>query len=114
TPAMHRQNATLRRHALGAFPGLLRAMTLDPALAKFLSLTTSRAGAPNENYARELMELFTLGSGYTEVDVREAARALTGLRGTTVNGVTTKVAFDPAFHDAGDKAVFGHVGPWSW
>jgi uncharacterized protein (DUF1800 family) len=114
TPLMLGQNETLRRGALGSFPALLRAMTLDPALARFLSLTTSRAGAPNENYARELMELFTLGSGYTEIDIREAARALTGLRGSVTNGLTTSVYFDPAFHDAGLKTIFGQTGDWAW
>jgi uncharacterized protein (DUF1800 family) len=108
------QNETQRRAALGSFPALLRAMTLDPALARALSLTRSRAGAPNENFARELMELFTLGSGFTEIDIREAARALTGLRVTKANGVITGVAFDPAWHDAGQKTIFGQTGAWGW
>ena len=62
------------------FPALLKAVTSDPAMLLFLSLADSDKEAPNENYARELMELFTLGRGYSERDIREAARALTGFR----------------------------------
>src|SRR3712207_3323527 len=75
TPLMLRQNKTLRKHALGNFRTLLKAITRDPAMQLFLSLAGSNKWAPNENYARELMELFTLGTGYTEHDIREAARA---------------------------------------
>ena len=75
------QNRMLRRHALGTLPRRCSAtVTRDPAMQLFLSLADSTKDAPNENYARELMELFTLGTGYTERDVREAARALTGFR----------------------------------
>ncbi|HMI68821.1 MAG TPA: DUF1800 family protein, partial [Solirubrobacteraceae bacterium] len=79
-PLMLAQNRKLRQHALGTFPALLSAVTTDPAMQAFLSLVDSDKSDPNENYARELMELFTLGvtGGYTEHDVREAARALTG------------------------------------
>src|SRR5262245_327160 len=77
--AMHAQNETLRRHALAPFGELLRAMLADPALLLFLDATSNRREHPNENLARELMELFTLGVGhYDEHDVKEAARALTG------------------------------------
>ena len=78
TPLMLAQNRMFRRHALGSFRDLLGDVTRDPAMQLFLSLADSTKDAPNENYARELMELFTLGTGYTERDVREAARALTG------------------------------------
>ena len=82
--------ASCASHALGPFPELLRAVTTDPAMQAFLSLVDSDKRDPNENYARELMELFTLGvtGGYTERDVREAARALTGFKGnwTTTAG----------------------------
>lgn len=70
---MLRQNRALRGQALGPFPRLLEAVTTDWAMLLFLSLADSDKDAPNENYARELMELFTLGDGYTERDVREAA-----------------------------------------
>ena len=77
--AMQRQNETFRRHARGPFGDLLRAMLRDPALLVWLDAPSNRKGKPNENLARELMELFTLGVGhYSEHDVKEAARALTG------------------------------------
>ena len=77
--AMKRQNETFRRHARGPFGDLLRAMLRDPALLVWLDAPSNRKGKPNENLARELMELFTLGVGhYSERDVKEAARALTG------------------------------------
>jgi uncharacterized protein (DUF1800 family) len=76
---IYRQNALLRSHALGNFGELLRAVCRDPALLVYLDNAASRKGQPNENFARELMELFTLGEGnYGERDVREAARAFTG------------------------------------
>jgi uncharacterized protein (DUF1800 family) len=74
------QNALFRRQALGSFEDLLLGVTRDPAMLLFLSGSDNTKWEPNENYARELMELFTLGAGrgYTERDVREHARALTG------------------------------------
>ena len=113
-PLMLRQNELLRAHALGEFPKLLRAITLDPAMQQFLSLAGSHKSAPNENFARELMELFTLGSGYTEDDIREASRALTGFVAVRENGRTTGVRFDAARHDAGVKTIFGKRGTWGW
>jgi uncharacterized protein (DUF1800 family) len=109
---MLRQNETLRAHALGRFDEMLRAMTLDPALQQFLSLAGSHKHAPNENFARELMELFTLGGGYTEDDVREASRALTGYVAVRENGQTTGVRFDASRHDGGTKTIFGKTGAW--
>src|SRR5437868_1948442 len=77
--AMRRQNETLRRLARQPFGELLDAMVRDPALLVWLDAPANRKGHPNENLARELMELFTLGIGrYTESDVKETARALTG------------------------------------
>ena len=76
---MRRQNETFRRHARAPFGELLRAAVREPALLVWLDAQTNHKGKPNENLARELMELFTLGIGhYTEDDVKEAARALTG------------------------------------
>jgi uncharacterized protein (DUF1800 family) len=89
TPLMLRQNALFRRRALGSFPALLGDVMQDPAMGSFLNLIGSHKDEPNENFARELMELFTLGegNGYTETDVREAARALTGyVKGREVGG----------------------------
>lgn len=109
TPKMLAQNRTLRRHALGSFRTLLRDVTRDPAMQLWLSLVDSTRDHPNENYARELMELFTLGAGYGERDVRQASRALTGYRGRwTDRGVT--IRFDPAEHDGGVKHVLGRSG----
>lgn len=115
TPLMLRQNALFRRHALGSFPGLLSDVMQDPAMGLFLNLVGSYKGDPNENFARELMELFTLGegNGYTESDVREAARALTGyVRGKEVGGVLMNTKFEPENHDSGSKRIFGHRGHW--
>ena len=77
------QNELFRRNALGSFDQLAHDVTQDPAMIVWLNLTENARWNPNENYARELMELFTLGAdrgAYTESDVRELARALTGLR----------------------------------
>jgi uncharacterized protein (DUF1800 family) len=80
----------------------------DPALLVYLDAATSRRGAPNENFARELMELFTLGEGqYTESDVKEAARAFTGWSVDPESGV---FVFRPRLHDDGEKTVLGRTG----
>jgi uncharacterized protein (DUF1800 family) len=115
-PLMLAQNRKLRTHALGPFPDLLRAITTDPAMQSFLSLVDSDKRDPNENYARELMELFTLGvtGGYTERDVREAARALTGFKGNWHEGRPLTVSYDPERHDDGTKRLLGHSGRLDW
>jgi uncharacterized protein (DUF1800 family) len=101
--AMKRQNDTFRRHARGPFGELLRAMLSDPALLVWLDGPSNRKGKPNENLARELLELFTLGLGhFSERDVQETARALTG---RTVN--QGLYAFRPDWHDDGAKAILG-------
>ena len=105
---MYRQNATLREHALGNFGDLLHAMARDPAMLVYLDGARSRKGAPNENFARELMELFTLGEGhYGERDVKEAARAFTGW---SLNRETGRFVFRPLLHDYGEKTVIGRTG----
>jgi uncharacterized protein (DUF1800 family) len=114
TPLMLAQNRTLRRHALGGFPALLRAVTSDPAMLLFLSLADSDKEAPNENYARELMELFTLGRGYRERDIREAARALTGFRVDWREDGPPRCFYSGEAHDAGVKRVFGRTGRFDW
>jgi uncharacterized protein (DUF1800 family) len=114
TPLMLAQNRTLRRHALGRFPDLLEAVTRDPAMLMFLSLANSDQEAPNENYARELMELFTLGHGYSERDIRQAARALTGFRADWRDDGNVKISYDREWHDAGAKRVLGKVGHFDW
>jgi uncharacterized protein (DUF1800 family) len=103
---MRQQNELFRRHGRGPFGELLRAVVHDPALLVYLDAPANRMGNPNENLARELMELFTLGIGhYTERDVREAARALTGWR--VKDGAFHEWAPD---HDAGDKTILGRTG----
>jgi uncharacterized protein (DUF1800 family) len=105
---MLQQNQTLRQHALGDFSVLAKAMVVDPALLVWLDGQKNTAKAANENLARELMELFTLGvNQYTEQDVRESARALTGWK---VNRDAMTATFTPKQHDAKDKTVLGHTG----
>ncbi len=105
--AMLAQNRTLRRTGLGSFTAMANAMVTDPALMIYLDAQQNTKAAPNENLARELMELFCLGvgSGYTETDVKEAARALTGWR-VGPAGAT----FDPRRHDDGLKTLLGVTG----
>jgi uncharacterized protein (DUF1800 family) len=103
---MFMQNTLLRRHALGKFPTLLQEISKDPAMLIWLDSNSNVKGRPNENYAREVMELFSLGVGnYTEKDIREAARAFTGWH-TDGRGF----AFDAAAHDDGTKTVLGQTG----
>ena len=109
TRLMVKQYWTLRRYSLGRFRDLARAMARDRAMQLWLSLANSEKGSPNENFARELFELFTLGvnNGYTEKDVREAARALTGF---TFDYDTKRFSFDPDRHDDGVKRILGRTG----
>ena len=108
TRLMYRQNALLRRHALGSYAELLHAASKDPAMLAYLDSATSRRGQPNENFAREVMELFTLGEGnYAERDIKEAARAFTGWSIDRENG---DFMWRPFAHDDGAKTVFGRTG----
>jgi uncharacterized protein (DUF1800 family) len=112
---MHRQNELLRRHALGAFGPLLEEITRDPAMLVWLDGADSKKSQPNENFAREYLELFTLGVGhYTESDVRQAARAFAGwtrLHNRQFLGVD-EFRLDPAEIDDGPKTFLGKTGPW--
>lgn len=104
------QNQTLRTHALGNFATLTKAISRDPAMMIYLDLQQSRREHPNENWARELMELFTLGIGnYTEPDIRESARAFTGYR---VDNEHQQFRYAVNEHDAGPKKFLGASGPW--
>ncbi len=106
--AMHQQNETLRKLAKAPFGEMLTAMLRDPALLHWLDAPANKKGRPNENLARELMELFTLGIGnFTEDDVKQAARALTGW--TVRNGTFHD---EVAAHDAGEKTILGKTGKW--
>ncbi|GAB3243926.1 DUF1800 domain-containing protein [Chitinimonas naiadis] len=105
---MYQQNVLLRREALGNFGRLLHAVAKDPAMLVYLDGVQNRKGQPNENFAREVMELFTLGEGhYSEQDIREAARALTGM---SIDRATGSYQFRPALHDDGGKTILGRQG----
>ena len=119
-----RQVAIFREYGRAPFGELLRRVVQDPALLAYLDAQTNRKEKPNENLARELMELFTLGVGhYTELDVKEAARALSGW---TFDGPWypydslhryrlehESLRFDPHLHDSGNKTILGRRGPWT-
>ena len=139
TRHMLRQNRLLRSYALGNFATLLQEITHDPAMLLWLNGADSTSGEPNENYAREVMELFCLGNDpgledatyglwttanmYTQNDIHEAARALTGWRydwNKAANG-TLAERENPTYystlswaHDAGQKTIFGHTGNYNW
>ena len=105
-PMMFEQNKLIRRHALGKFGPFLQEMSKDPAMLVWLDSNSNVKGKPNENYARELMELFSLGVGnYSEKDIQEAARAFTGWH---TNGERFEFVADQ--HDDGEKTVLGKTG----
>lgn len=102
------QNELFRRHATGSFKSLTHAVLLDPAMMRYLDTQDSQKGKPNENFAREIMELFTLGEGhYTENDIREAARAFTGYRFAPETG--SVIHFKRRW-DETPKTIFGKNG----
>jgi uncharacterized protein (DUF1800 family) len=110
---MYTQNLLFRKMALGNFDDLLKAVSKDPAMMVYLDTENNRKGKPNENYARELMELFTTGIGhYTEGDVRESARAFTGwtLKGGKQLRYTMESAFNAKYFDNGLKIFMGKTG----
>jgi uncharacterized protein (DUF1800 family) len=95
-----------RSNAIGGFDDLLHGIIEDPAMLSYFDNDTNGKSHPNENFARELMELYSLGVGnYTEEDVRDAARALTGYQGET-----GKFVFDEELHDFGEKTILGQTG----
>ncbi len=103
---MLRQNQTFRRRATGNFRDLLIAVAQDPAMLYFLDAGVNVKGAPNENFAREIMELFTMGVGhYAETDIREAARAFTGWNADDLTFVVHAEQ-----HDAAAKSFLGRIG----
>lgn len=107
-PTVYRQNVLFRRHALGNFASLLREIARDPAMLIYLDGAQNRASQPNENFARELLELFTLGEGhYTEADIKAAARAFTGWGIDRESGT---FRFYPTQHDNNDKTFLGRTG----
>lgn len=107
---MTHQNQLYRTQGLGNFLALTQAMSLEPAMLIYLSNASNVKGTPNQNFARELLELFTLGVGnYLEDDVASAARAWTG---HNYNSTTLLYEFRPTKHDTGDKIFFGSSRNW--
>ena len=105
---MYRQNEIFRARGAGNFEALAQAVAKDPAMLVWLDANENRKGRPNENFARELLELFLLGIGnYTEADVQEGARAFTGWQYRRQTGA---FALAPAQHDSGAKTLFGQTG----
>ncbi len=114
---MLQQNELFRQIGLGSFKGLAMRVTINPAMLVYLNGLNSIKGSPNENYAREMMELFTLGvgNGYTERDVREQARALSGWTADYRNGAGwVHFHFKRENHDDAMKVVFDKAGPYNW
>ncbi len=106
---LYRQNQTFRRNALGSFRSLALAVSRDPEMLRYLNGNTNYKAHPNENYARELMELFTTGIGhYTEDDVKAAARAFSGW-----NLRRGEFRFNPRQHDDDPKTFLGRTGNWN-
>jgi hypothetical protein len=112
------QNALFRRSAFGSFDQLAHDVSQDPAMIVWLNLNENSRWNPNENYARELMELFTLGAdrgAYTEQDVRNLARALTGFDFEWSDELGMyDFRYVPARHDTGNKTIFGQTGAFTW
>ena len=112
------QSNLFRSACFGSFLDLFRAVTVDPAMLQWLNGAENTKSAPNENYGREMMELFSLGAdrgAYTEDDIREQARALTGWRNDWSSELGAyNFRFDPKRHDTGRKTVFGQTGNWGW
>jgi Protein of unknown function (DUF1800) len=107
---MWHQNEILRQNGLANFANLTKAISRDPAMMIWLDTVQSKKERPNENFAREVMELFTLGEGwYSESDVKEAARAWTGYRIDKDN----QFRFAPAQFDSGLKTFLGETGSWN-
>ncbi|MBQ90858.1 MAG: hypothetical protein CL441_05465 [Acidimicrobiaceae bacterium] len=106
TRMMHQQNEMLRENAAGNFRDLLLGILTDPAMLVYLDNGENRKGHPNENFGRELLELFTMGVGnYTEQDIREASRAFTGWTNDVL-----EFKFDAETHDDGQKTFLGRTG----
>ncbi len=104
---MYVQHGLFRQHALGSFRELLQGVAHDPAMLIYLDGAANRAQAPNENFAREVMELFTLGEGqYSERDIKEAARAFSGW---SVDRETWRAQLRPRQHDGAEKTLFGRT-----
>jgi uncharacterized protein (DUF1800 family) len=114
---MINQNWTMRANALGNFHDLLVDITKDPAMLLWLDGSSNNKYSPNENYGREMLELFTLGAdrGYDQDDVHQNARALTGWTNSwSQQSGPDDFHFDPTLHDDGIKKIFGQRGNFNW
>ena len=114
---MIKQNWMMRRNALGNFHQLLLGVTVDPAMLLWLNGNTNNKDSPNENYGREMLELFTLGAdrGYDQDDVHQNSRALTGWTNDwSEEQGPINFRFEPSLHDDGMKRIFGHRGRFNW
>jgi len=113
---MYQYHKLLQKYAVGNFKEFVREMGVTPAMLLFLNGVQSTRFDPNENYARELYELFTLGvdNGYTQEDIVETARALTGWNGIDVEDFCGPIEFVPAFWDPDSKTIFGQTGNWGY
>ncbi|HSC38406.1 MAG TPA: DUF1800 domain-containing protein, partial [Chitinophagaceae bacterium] len=111
---IYKHHILLRQYALGNFKDMVKAVTADPAMLKYLNGNASSKKAPDENYGRELQELFTVGKGpgshYTEADVKAAARVLTGFRIENKSLPDVHGIFDGSRHDEGDKQFSAFYG----
>lgn len=105
---LYRQNELFRKHAMGNYKSLAHAISKDPAMLGYLDNFKSSKKSPNENFARELLELFTLGEGnYSEQDIKEAARAFTGW---SIDRKSGEFMFRKRMHDGGEKVFLGKRG----
>lgn len=113
---MYQYTSLLREHALGNFKAFTEAIGKTPAMLVYLNGVQNNRFSPNENYARELYELFTLGldNGYTQMDITETARALTGWNGFNGPPFCVPIDYVPFLHDPGNKTIFGQTGPWNY
>ena len=111
---MYQYHNTIERHCLGNFKDFTVDMGKNPAMLVFLNGVQNTRFDPNENYARELLELFTLGRdiGYTQSDITEIARALTGWNG--FSEACAAIDFNEFLHDSGEKTIFGRTGNWDY
>ena len=112
---LYQYHSRLQQYSLGNFKEFVSAIGLEPAMLKYLSGYSNKKKAPNENYARELYELFTLGegNGYTSTDITETSRALTGYNKYS-NGNGSVIIFNQNTFDNGEKTIFGKTGNWGY
>ena len=112
---LYQYHSRLQQYSLGNFKDFVSAIGLEPAMLMYLNGYTNKKNAPNENYARELYELFTLGegNGYTSSDITETSRALTGYN-KYLNGNGSAIIFNENTFDNGQKTIFGNTGIWGY